>query len=143
MIAVDTNVLVYAHRRDSEWHAVATRCIGELARGRGAWAVPWPCVHEFIAVVTHPRIFTPPSTLDAALDQIAAWLESPSLVLLGEGTTYFPVLSGLLAKSRVVGPRVHDARIAALCIEHGVLELLSVDRDFSRFPALRTRNPLA
>lgn len=143
MIAVDTNLLVYAHRRDSEWHEPATASIRELASGRAAWAIPWPCVHEFIAVVTHPRIFAPPSSLDAALDQVAAWCESPTLVLLGEGNGYFAVLSGLLSKGRVVGPRVHDARIAALCVEHGVSELLSADRDFSRFPTLKTRNPLS
>jgi toxin-antitoxin system PIN domain toxin len=142
VIAVDTNLLVYAHRRDSDWHAAAARCLREMASGRGAWAIPWPCLHEFVAVVTHPRIFAPPSTLEAALAQIAAWRESPTLVLLGEGSGYFSVLSSLHTKGRVAGPRVHDARIAALCLEHGVSELLSADRDFSRFPSLKTRNPL-
>jgi len=143
VIAVDTNVLVYAHRRDSEWHASAARCVAELAGSPGAWAIPWPCVHEFLAVVTHPRIFSPPTGLEAALDQVAAWLESPSLVLLAEGSGYFPKLSSLLVNGRVVGPRVHDARVAAICADHGVGELLTADRDFSRFPALKTRNPLA
>ena len=142
MIAVDTNLLVYAHRRDSEWHQAAVDCIRELASGAALWAIPWPCVHEFLAVTTHPRIFSPPSSLQAALDQISAWLESPSLVLLSEGSAYMKSLGELLTKGRVVGPRVHDARIAALCVEHGVSELLSADRDFSRFSALSVRNPL-
>jgi toxin-antitoxin system PIN domain toxin len=143
VIAVDTNLLVYAHRRDAEWHIAAAGCIRELATGRVPWAIPWPCVHEFLAIVTHPRIFSPPSSLEAALDQVAAWVESPSLVLLAEGDGYFAQLTEVLGKARVAGPRVHDARIAALCANHGVTELLTADRDFSRFRGLRVRNPLA
>ena len=84
MIAVDTNILVYAHREDSPWHDAAYGSIAELAEGRGSWAIPWPCLHEFLAIVTHPKIYAPPTPLEAALEQVAAWLESPSLVLLAE-----------------------------------------------------------
>ncbi len=143
MIAVDTNILVYAHRRDSQWHEPAAACVRELAEGADSWAVPWPCLHEFLAIVTHDRIFSPPSPLSRALDQITAWLESPTLVLLAESPGYWEVLARLVAQSRITGPRVHDGRIAALCIHHGVRELLSADRDFTRFGALKTRNPLA
>ena len=68
MIAVDTNILVYAHREDSEWHAAAYAKLARLAEGGGGWAIPWPCVHEFLAIVTHPRIFSPPTPLPAAID---------------------------------------------------------------------------
>jgi hypothetical protein len=142
MIALDSNLLVYGHRRDAPWHAEAADCIAELAQGAGTWAIPWPCLHEFLAVVTHPRIYLPPSTLAQACDQVEAWLESPTLVLLGEEASSWPALQEVLSRSRVAGPLVHDARIAALCAVHGVRELWSADRDFSRFPGLRTRNPL-
>jgi len=142
MIAVDTNILVYAHRRDSEFHKPADQLVRELAEGRGAWALPWPCLHEFYAIVTHPRIYAPPSTVEQAVDQIDAWLESPSLVLLGEGPGHWPILRELVTRSRVSGGLVHDARVAALCLAHGVRELLTADRDFGRFPSLKTRNPL-
>lgn len=142
LIAVDTNVLLAAHRAESPQHDRAAIAVGMLAEGAAAWAVPWPCIHEFLAVVTHARIFDPPTPLERARDQVAAWLESPSLMLLGEGRGYWEVLSQLLAGSGVRGPRVHDARIAALCLHHGVAELLTADRDFGRFPSLRTRNPL-
>lgn len=142
MIAVDTNLLVFAHRRDSEWHDRAKRTVKELADGVAAWALPWPCLHEFLAIVTHPRIYSPPSKLDRAVDQLKAWLESPSVVLLSESDDYFPTLVDILERSRVIGPRVHDARVAALCIRHGVRELWSADRDFSRFPSLKVHNPL-
>jgi toxin-antitoxin system PIN domain toxin len=143
VIALDTNLLVYAHRRDSEWHQAAAARVTELAEGRTAWAVPWPAVHEFLAIVTHPRIYRPPSTLTQACDQVDAWFESPSLVLLHESGEHWSTLKPLMIGGKIEGGRVHDARIAALCIAHGVTELWSVDRDFTRFPALRTRNPLA
>lgn len=142
MIALDTNLLVYAHRRDSDWHVKARRHVAELAEGRDPWAIPWPCIHEFLGVVTHPRIFAPPSTLGEAIAQVEAWLESPSLVLLPEGSTHWSVLRAALETARAVGPLVHDARIAALCREHGVRELWTADRDFGRFPDLPVRNPL-
>jgi toxin-antitoxin system PIN domain toxin len=142
LIAVDTNVLVHAHRADSPWHAAASEAVRTAAEAMAPWAIPWPCVHEFLAIVTHPRIHAPPTPLVAALDQIAAWLESPSLVLLSEGERYHEVLDRLLRATKVVGPKVHDARIAALCLSHGVAELWSADRDFGRFKSLRVRNPL-
>jgi toxin-antitoxin system PIN domain toxin len=142
VIAVDTNILVYAHRKDSPWHRQAHSCIRPLAEGRAGWAIPWPCLHEFLAIVTHPRIYLPPSQLPEAIDQIEAWLESPSLVLLAEATSHWKVLRERLGKSRVSGAQIHDARIAALCEEHGVRELWTADRDFSRFTGITTRNPL-
>ena len=142
MIAVDTNLLVYAHREDSPWHADARKLLEELAAGPAPWAIPWPCLHEFVAIATHPRIYAPPSPLPRAIDQVDAWLESPAIVVLAETPDYWPVLRALLLTGRVVGPLVHDARIAALCRHHGVRELWSADRDFTRFPGLRVRNPL-
>jgi uncharacterized protein len=142
VIALDTNLLVYAHRRDSDWHEGAFDAVRSLAEGPSAWAIPWPCLHEFLAIVTHPRTFEPPTAPDAALDQMAAWLEAPTLVLLAELPGYGEVLSDVVRTSRVNGARVHDARVAALCLHHGVSELWSADRDFSRFPALNVRNPL-
>lgn len=142
MIAVDTNILVYAHRKDSEWNEAAHDRLAALANGRAQWAIPWPCVHEFIAIVTHPRIYDPPSTLAQAFDQLDAWLESPTLTLLSEIDSYLETLRSTLTTARASGPRVHDARIAALCTLHGVRELWTADRDFSRFPSLATHNPL-
>lgn len=142
MTAVDTNILVYAHRADSTWHEGADRVVQELAEGAASWAIPWPCLYEFFAIVTHPRIYRPPTPVGQALQQIDAWLESPTLVLLHEGDAFWDGLRPLLAQSAVQGGAVHDARIAALCHRHGVKTLLTADRDFSRFPGLRTKNPL-
>jgi len=142
LIALDTNVLVYAHRADSPWHAAAFRALSTLAEGRAPWAVPWPCIHEFFAIVTHPRIYKPPTPLPRAIDQIDAWLASPSLVLVGEAEGYWERLKPLLEGGLIEGAKVHDARVAAICLLHGVSELWSADRDFSRFPGLKVVNPL-
>jgi len=99
-------------------------------------------MHEFLAITTHPKVFTPPSTLAEALHQVDLWLEAPSLVLLAESEGYWPELKRLLATGRIVGPRVHDGRIAALCRHHRVRELWSADRDFGRFADLTVINPL-
>ena len=142
MIALDTNILVYAHREDSAWHGEAEAVVRVLAEDGAPWALPWPCVHEFLAIVTHPRIFDPPTPLPRAIDQVEAWLESPSLVLLTEGPGYWSHISAAVTTGRASGARVHDARIAALCLYHGVRELWTADQDFQRFPDVTVRNPL-
>jgi len=142
MIAVDTNLLVYAHREDSPWHEAAYGCIEALAEGRAPWGIPWPCIHEFLAITTHPRIYDPPTPLHQALAQVEAWLESPSLVLLAETDAYWKELPALAVSAKVSGAQVHDARIAALCRLHGIRELWTADRDFGRFAGLNVRNPL-
>ena len=142
MIALDTNILVYAHREDSPWHDAAMSSLVELAEGASSWAIPWPCIHEFLAIATHPRIYSPPTPVAIALEQVSAWLESPALVLLNESPTYWPRLQSLLRQGLISGPVVHDARVATLCLDHGVRELWTADRDFSRFPGLAVRNPL-
>jgi toxin-antitoxin system PIN domain toxin len=142
MIAVDTNLLVYAHRRDNEWHEAAIQRLRSLAEGQRRWAIPWPCIHEFLAIVTHPRIYNPPTPVRTALDSVAVWLESPNCQAIGEGPGYFEFLRRMVTDGLVVGGLIHDARVAAICVHHGVAPLWSSDRDFSRFPELSTVNPL-
>jgi len=142
MIAVDTNVLVYAHREDSEFHRPAKRALDLLRHQPAPWAIPWPCIHEFIAIATHPGIYRPPSPLAAALGFVDSLVASPQLQLLSEGPGYVEKLRAIATAAKVTGPRIHDARVAALCLHHGISELWSADRDFSAFPQLKARNPL-
>ncbi len=142
MIAVDTNILVYAHREEAVFHSIAAARLADLAKGREPWAIPWPCIHEFLGIVTHPRVYDPPTPMDVALDAVNGWLEAPTLVLLAEAEGYWPRAQSLIVAARIVGPRVHDARIAAICLQYGVREFWSADRDFSRFPELKVINPL-
>ena len=142
MIAVDTNILVYSHREDSEFHAASKELVDLLRHESAPWAIPWPCVHEFIGIVTHTNIYKPASTLPQALAAVDAWLAGGNLHLLAESPGYFEKLRELALAAKLSGPRIHDARIAALCLHHGVSELWTADRDFSSFPKLKTRNPL-
>lgn len=142
MIALDSNILVYSHRRDSEGHAIARSQMERLASDRQPWAIPYPCVHEFIRNVTDHRIYGDPTSLDRAFEQVVAWLDAPTARLIGEGSHHLDLLGAVAREGRVRGAAIHDARIAAICLEHGVRELWTADRDFSRFPSLKTRNPL-
>ena len=141
MIAVDTNILVYANRRSMpEWHEPAKESLERLAAGRAPWGLPWSAVHEFVAVVT--RLRQTPATLEEAFDFVDRLSGAESCVPLAEPVGYLPVLKQLAVGGRASGPLVFDARIAATCLAHGVRELWTADRDFGRFPSLRTRNPL-
>ena len=142
MIAVDTSVLVYAHRRESRVHEQARRIIEGIAEGDRPWAIPWPCCYEFFSVVTNRRIWRgAQSTPDQAWSQLKVWTDSPSNRLLAETSDFMDILERLLPRPRVRGPVVHDARVAALCLAHGIEELLTRDRDFALFPELETTNP--
>ena len=142
MIAVDTNLLVYSHREDSKFHAPAKELIDGLRHQSSPWAIPWSCIHEFIGIVTRTGIYSPPTSLNRALETVDAWLAGGNVQLLSESPGYFEKLRELTLAAKVTGPRIHDARIAALCLHHGVRELWTADRDFSLFPKLKTRNPL-
>jgi len=115
--------------------------LAELAEGSAPWALPWPCVYEYLRVVTHPRVFDPPTDLDVALEDLDSLLDSPSLHLLGEGPAHRGHLFRIVSEGRALGNLIHDAHIAVLLVEHGVREFLTTDRDFSRFPSLRVRDP--
>lgn len=142
MIAVDTNLLIYAHRVESPFHRQAHDSIALLAQSKSNWAIPWPCLHEFFAIVTHPRIYSPPTPTPTAIASIDAWLSAPNLILLTEADHHWALLRQLISSRKVNGPQIHDAKIAAVCLSHGIDTLWTADRDFSRFPELKCHNPL-
>jgi uncharacterized protein len=142
LIAVDTNLLLYAHKRRNDFHTPARKALEHLAEAQATWSIPWPCLHEFYAVASNPRIFAETDAARAAITQIEIWLEAPNLQLIGESDEHWQTLSRLLGESKVLGGAVHDARIAAICIENGVSELWTADRDFAKFKGLKSVNPL-
>jgi toxin-antitoxin system PIN domain toxin len=138
LIAVDTNILVYAHREELPQHERARRRLTALAEGAARWAIPVFCLGEFIRVITHPRVFDPPFTPAEACDALTRIAGSPSLVVLTPGERFWPLLDEAVREADAVGNLAFDAQIAALCRESGVSALLTEDRDFERFRDLRT-----
>jgi toxin-antitoxin system PIN domain toxin len=141
LIAVDTNVLVAAHRSDAPGHAAAAAWLRHLADGALPWAVPVFCLAECLRVVTHPRAFRPASTLDQALAFLDAVQASPTFRLLVPGDRFAALFRSALADARATGNLVFDAQIVAVCLENGVSDVLSADRDFARFARIRRIDP--
>lgn len=141
MIALDTNLLVHAHRRGTAHHDEALALLAAFAEGPVPYALFWPCLYEFLRVVTHHRVFDPPSTTIEALEAIRDLLAAPVVRVLGETSRHPMLLDRVLRESRVTGNLVHDAHLVALALEHGVREILTLDGDFARFPQVASRNP--
>ena len=139
MIAVDTNILIYAHRAETELHEAAARELVALAEGTAAWGLPVFCVGEFLRVVTHRRVLSPPSTLAQAVSFLEGVIASPTCRIVRPGPDFTSLLATEAREARARGNLVFDAQIAALCREHGILTILTNDRDFGRFRHLRAR----
>jgi toxin-antitoxin system PIN domain toxin len=142
VIGLDTNVLVHAHRTDSPHHGAALAALDRAGAAPAGWAIPWPCAHEFVAVVSGKAFGAARTPLPVAFDALDAWLSHPRCRSIGETAGHAALLRRLMERAGLAGGAVHDARIAAICLAHGVSELWTRDRDFSRFPDLRTRDPL-
>lgn len=141
MTAVDSNVLIAAHRGEHPAHAAALRRLTALAEGDSPWGLIVFCVVEFLRVVTHPRVFTPPSTLDTACSFIDRLTESPSVRWIGPGEHFWNTLREVARAGGTSGNLLFDAQIAAVCRDAGAHSLVTSDRDFARFPFLTTELP--
>lgn len=138
MIAVDTNILVYAHREELPKHEPARRRLTQLAEGAALWGLPVFCLGEFLRVITHPRLFDPPHSARESCDALSRLLASPSVSILMPGPGYAELLSQAVTEANAVGNLVFDAQIVAVCRETGVSALLTEDRDFDRFAGFGT-----
>jgi uncharacterized protein len=140
LIAVDTNILVYAYDEVSPRHEQALAAMDRLVR-EPVWGLPWIVAGEFYSVLTNGRRWREPR-VDDALAALDAWMSTSGVRLLAEPPGHWESLRELLVATRPQGRKVHDARIAAICLAAGVSELWTLDRDFSWYPQLRVRNPL-
>lgn len=120
-------------------HGDALTALRTLAEGDEAWAVPVFCIGEFVRVVSHPRLFDPPTSAAEALEALDGLFLSPALRVLHPGTRYWPLFTRMVRESGASGNIVFDAQIAALCLEHGATTILTEDRDFLRFPGIQVR----
>lgn len=141
MKALDTNILLYAHRREFPFHKQAKALLQGLSEGSQPWAIPAPCFYEFLRVATHPSVFNPPTPLIEARENIHSLLKSPSLIVLYPTNRHWEILDRVLASSKVRGNLIFDAQIATLLLEHGISEILTADRDFHRFKELKVHHP--
>jgi toxin-antitoxin system PIN domain toxin len=132
-------VLIHADREEMRLHREAIRALRTLSEGSAAWALPVFCVGEFLRVVSHPRVFDPPTPVLEALASLEALLESHSVRLLAPGPDYLTLLREMLVCSGASGNLVFDAQIAAVCLEHGARTLLTEDRDFARFTGIQVQ----
>jgi toxin-antitoxin system PIN domain toxin len=136
VIALDTNVLAYAHRAEMALHGPAHERLRSLAEGSEPFALPLFVLGEFVRVVTQPRALTPPTPLGVALEYLDQVLGSPSARLLMPGPSFPSLFAEAYRDGAALGNLAFDAHLVAVCREHGVAELLTEDRDFSRFPGM-------
>ncbi len=134
MKAVDTNVLVYAHREELPQHKKARDILVGLAEGDDPWGLPVFCMGEFLRVISHPRVFDPPFTVDEAATALGRVLASPTIVILNPGERFPILLDQAVREADARGNLVFDAQIVAVCREAGVTSFITGDRDFRRFP---------
>lgn len=141
MIALDTNILVHAHRRSTLHHEAALALVRELSEGPAPYGLFWPSLYEFLRVVTHHRVFDPPSTPSEAVEAIRDFIAPPVVRVLSETTRHPALLDRVIGEARATGNLIHDAHLVALALEHGVHEILTLDGDFARFSQVTSRNP--
>lgn len=141
MILPDINILVYAHRQDSPNHQAYYDWLRSLILSDQAYGLADLVLSGFVRIVTHPRIFTPPSTLEQALTFVSEIRNQPNCVIIQPGPRHWEIFEGLCRSANVKGNLMPDAYLAALAIESGS-EWITTDRDYSRFPKLHWRYPL-
>jgi len=139
VIALDTNVLVYAHRREFDEHEAAHVLLEEATQGDLAFGIPEVVIGEFLRVATHPRVLDPPSSRRDALAVLDGVLASPRARILGPAEPYWQVFRGFVDDLRLSGNAVFDAQIAAACLVNGFSTIVTDDRDFRRFDGLEVQ----
>lgn len=142
MVLLDVNILVYAHRADAPSHRDYKAWLLNLIQGEASYGVSDLVLSGFLRVATHPRVFDPPSPLEAALQFADEVRDQPNCVVVTPGPRHWSIFIDLCRSSGAKGNLIPDAYLAALAIESGS-EWLTADRDYHRFPGLRVRHPLA
>ncbi|MBI2059251.1 MAG: type II toxin-antitoxin system VapC family toxin [Nitrospirae bacterium] len=141
MILVDANLLLYAYDAGSEHHERARAWWEEVLSSPSPIRVAWITLVAFIRIGTHPRVFIQPLSIEEAIGHVSAWMARPMFGALEPGDGHWEIYARLLKESQSGANLAPDAHVAALALEHGAA-LATTDRDFQRFPGLKTLNPL-
>lgn len=142
MILVDANLLLYAEDELSPHHVAARAWWDAQLSGPAPVCFCWEVLNAFLRIGTNPRVFEHPLSLDQALARVQSWLDQPCARIVHATERHWTVFQAMLTGGQATANLVMDAHLAALAVEHDC-DLLSTDSDFSRFPGLRWRNPLA
>lgn len=141
MIAIDTNLLVYAHRSGTPQHRSSRRAIERAAADPRGWGVALPCVAEFWSVATHPSSVGGPSTPKQAQSFLDALIKADAKILV-PGAQFGKRLTQLAEDLGVSGPRIFDLQIALTAFDDGATEIWTHDDGFMACPGLRVVDPL-
>ena len=141
MILVDANLLVYARVKSLKEHERARSWLDEQLVGSTPVGLSWPSLLAFLRLVTNPRIFERPESIEGAWGQVERWLDCDPAWIPGPTDRHRHIVGPLLRQYATRPNLVPDAHLAALALEHGLV-LCSTDGDFARFPELRCMNPL-
>lgn len=141
MVLLDVNVLVYAHREDSPHHQQYLNWLEKLINSDHAYGLTDLALSGFLRVVTHPHVFSPPSSMAKALAFAKELRDQPNCTLVNPGPRHWDIFCRLCKTAEIKGNLVPDAFLAAIAIESGS-EFVTADRDYHRFPGLRVRHPL-
>lgn len=141
MILIDANLLLYAYHTRSPAHRQSREWLEQALRGPDLVRFSWLTLWAFVRIATNPRVFDRPLTVAEAETIVSAWLSQPNAGVVEPGERHWQLLRELLRDGQTTGPLVMDAALAAIALEHGAT-LYTTDRDFSRFPGLKWKNPL-
>lgn len=142
MILTDVNVLVYAHRADAPNHEAFRQWLEEIINSDQIYGYSEMILGGFIRIVTHPRIFDPPSDLDSAFRFAEIIRTQPNAISIEPGIRHWEIFRHLCETTQVTGNLIPDAYFAALAIESGC-EWITTDKDYGRFPGLNWRHPFS
>lgn len=142
MILIDASILLHSYDSSSPRHEAARRWLEETLSQPEPVALSWQGILAFLRITTNSRAIDHPCSLEESLAIVSSWLERPAVIILASGERHFEILRKLISEGQAFGRLAADADLAALAIEHGAT-LSTSDREFSRFPGLRTLNPFA
>lgn len=141
MVTPDANILLYAYNASDERHSDAKRWLEDSLSSDEIFALNWQAVTAFLRIASHPRSFPRPFSLPQISSIVQDWLDCENVIMIGPTPRHWTILQELIREGQTTGPLMMDAHLAALAIEHDAV-LATTDRDFSRFSAVKTVNPL-
>ncbi|MEX1246016.1 MAG: type II toxin-antitoxin system VapC family toxin [Thermoanaerobaculia bacterium] len=141
MKLLDANILVYAYNSGLPEHERARRWLEATLQDPGVIGLTWVTILAFLRIATNPRFFQAAYSTDEACGIVSDWLRRSNVLVAEPRERHWEILASLIGKTQARADLIMDAHLAAIAIEHGAV-VCTNDRDFARFPGLKTLNPL-